>query len=123
MCRSFTQKEKINELYAKVLKHIKLDKDESEARKNMLEAGEFAALSKKNVERRRAMSHILIKHESEWEVAREETFEPILKYMEEHNQKDRKKMFEDRLDRLAFSPKLLVGEGKTPIRVNLSQFF
>ncbi len=107
-------KEKLNELYAKILKHIKLDKDENEARKNRLEAGEFAALSKKNVERRRAMSHILIKHESEWEVAREETFEPILKYMEEHNQSDRKQMFEDRLKKLAFPLKEKVGEGKTP---------
>jgi hypothetical protein len=34
--------------------------------------------------------------------------------MEEHQLTDRKKMFEDRLEKLAFSPKLLVGEGKTP---------
>jgi putative chitinase len=111
-------KEKLNELFGKVLKHIKLDKDESEAKKNTLEAGEFASLSKSNKERRRAMSHILIKHESEWEVAREENFEPIIEYMEEHQLTDRKKMFEDRLEKLAFSPKLLVGEGKTPIFIH-----
>ena len=107
------EKEKLNELYAKILKHIKLDKDESEARKNMLEAGEFAALSKQNVERRRAMSHILIKHESEWKNEKEK-FTPVLDYMKNHNQNDRKKMFEDRLKNLAFFPDVHIGEGKTP---------
>jgi len=38
--------------------------------------------------------------------------------MEEHQLNDRKKMFEDRLEKLAFSPKLLVGEGKTPIFIH-----
>ena len=105
-------KEKLNELFGKVLKHIKLDKDESEER-NTLEAGEFAALSKSNLDTRRAMSHILIKHESEWKNEKEK-FTPVLDYMKNHNQNDRKMMFEDRLKNLAFFPDVHIGRGKTP---------
>ncbi len=101
-------KEKLNDTFKAILQKIQIDKNKD----GKLEAGEFASLSLTK-EKRKELSYMMVKHESEWEYQKEK-FQPILDYMKNHNQNDRKKMFEDRLEKLALFPKDLVGKGKTP---------
>jgi hypothetical protein len=103
------EKEKLNDTFKAILQKIKIDKDKS----GKLEAGEFASLSLTK-EKRKELSYIMVKHESEWEYQKEK-FQPILDYLDQDPKLKRDKaMFEDRLEKLALFPKDLVGKGKTP---------
>jgi len=103
------EKELLNATFKKILKEIKVDKDEN----GNLEAGEFASLSLTK-EKRKELSYMMVKHVSEWEHEKEK-FEPILDHMsQDPNLKEQKEMFEERLFNLAFFPKDIVGKGQVP---------
>ena len=103
------EKEKLNDTFKAILQKIKVDKNKD----GKLEAGEFASLSLTK-EKRKELSYMMVKHESEWEDAKDK-FQPILDYLDQDpKQEKNKKMFEDRLEKLALFPKDLVGKGKTP---------
>lgn len=102
-------KEKLNDTFKAILQSIEVDKNKD----GKLEAGEFAQLSLTK-EKRKELSYMGVKHESEWEYQKEK-FQPILDYLDQDpKQAKNKAMFEDRLEKLAFFPKDIVGQGKTP---------
>ncbi|MGV6832634.1 MAG: glycoside hydrolase family 19 protein [bacterium] len=102
-------KEKLNDTFKAILQELKVDKDKN----GRLEAGEFASLSLTEG-KRKELSYMAVKHESEWEYQKEK-FQPILDYLDQDpKQAKNKAMFEDRLEKLALFPKDIVGQGKTP---------
>jgi hypothetical protein len=103
------EKEKLNDTFKSILQEIKIDKDKN----GKLEAGEFASLSLTK-EKRKELSYMMVKHESEWEYEKDK-FQPILDYLDQDTKLEKHKaMFEDRLEKLAFFPKGLVGKGRVP---------
>jgi len=102
------EKEKLNATFKSILQKIKVDENNN----GNLEAGEFASLSLTK-EKRKELSYMMVKHESEWEHEKEK-FEPIITHLKNHNKSDHAKMFEERLEKLALFPKDLVGKGQVP---------
>ena len=90
-------KEKLNPLFKEILLHLKLGEDTDKS--GTLEAGELAGLSLSQ-EKRKELSYIVAKHESEWEDATR--YEPLIKYLNEIKNKDRAKMIENRIKKLSF---------------------
>jgi len=91
------EKEKLNPLFKEILLHLKLGEDTDKS--GTLEAGELAGLTLSQ-EKRKELSCVVAKHESEWEDSTR--YEPLIKYLNEIKNKDRATMIKDRIEKLSF---------------------
>ena len=89
------EKETLNPLFNEILQKIKIDKDKS----GKLEAGELAGLSLSQ-EKRKELSYIVAKHESEWEDPTR--FEALATFLDEMKATEYAKMMRERTKKLSF---------------------